>query len=220
MPPILLRAISGLCRAAACLALAACAAPPPAQLYVLSPSSQDQVLALAPAAASGTGRGAPAAAGRATSLLIGVAVSVPEYLDRPEIVQRSSPNEIKPVYSALWGESLTVATTRAMTENLTALLPMDDVLMLPSRSTKSFDYQVNLDLYRFETDPSGRSIVTGRWSITDMSGIEQASGRVSHLEPVDGTGNAAVAAAMSRNLAAVSDEISVAVRKLPPPRRL
>jgi uncharacterized lipoprotein YmbA len=212
-----------LCQAAICLWLAACAPPPPTQLYVLnSPVARpgDQVLSLAPAPDSKAVRSPSTAPKNATSLLIGVAVTVPEYLDRLEIVQRSSPNEIKPAYSALWGENLTIAATRAMVENLTVQLPTDDVITLPSRSTKSFDYQVNLDLYRFETDPSGMSILTGRWSITDMEGTERASGRVAHSEPIGGTGYAAVAAAMSRNLAAVSEEISTAIRAAPLRRKL
>src|SRR5262249_49672322 len=149
--------------------------------------------------------------------VIGVAVTVPDYLDRLDVVERTSANELKPVYNVQWGEHLGVTAASAVTENLAAHLPSDDVITLPARGSRSLDFQVNLDLTRFERDASGTSVMTGRWSIADASGNERARARVHLSEKIDGTGYDAMAAAMSRNLAAVSAEIARALSKITTP---
>jgi uncharacterized lipoprotein YmbA len=185
---------------------------PPSQLYLLSsipPAPQTQA-----AAASGSSR--PSAAGaHANGPVVGVSVTIPEYLDRTDIIERTSANELKPNYDAQWGENLAVTASRVVSDNLTTLLPSDDIMMLPSRSRRRFDYQVNLDLTRFESDPQGISTLAGRWSISDAEGVEKASGHVLRTEPANGAGYDAMAAAMSRNLAAVSSDIANALQRLP-----
>ena len=193
--------------------LAAGCQSPPSRLYLLSsiPATPQPQAA---AAASGSSRPAPAAA-HANGPVIGVSVTIPEYLDRTDIIERTSANELKPVYDAQWGENLAVTAARTVSDNLATLLPSDDIMMLPSRSRRSFDYQVNLDLTRFESDPQGISTLAGRWSISDSEGVEKASGHVLRKEPASGPGYDAMAAAMSRNLAAVSSDIANALQRLP-----
>lgn len=197
--------------------LAAGCSSAPSQLYLLSavpatPANRAQ----ADAAPAGYGSSRPAGGSRRSATpTIGVAVTIPEYLDRTDVMERTSANELKPVYSAQWAESLAVASTRAVSENLMTLLPSDDIIALPSRSRRAFDYQVNLDLTRFESDPKGVSTLAGRWSISDGEGTEYASGRVFRSEQAGADGYGAMAAAMSRNLAAVSGEVAAALQRLP-----
>src|SRR6185437_3201705 len=132
------------------------------------------------------------------------------------ILKRTSANEVKPDYSAQWGENLSVTAARALAENLERMTPSDDILMLPSRSRRNFDYIVNLDLSRFESDAQGRSVLEGRWSISEHDGTELASGRARRADQAAGPGYDAMAAAMSRNLAAVSADIAHALRGASP----
>lgn len=207
----------------ALLLLAACSSPP-AKVYVLSstiaPPHQTAAQSDLTSAGSGSSRvvgGAmPADAPR-----VGVNVSVPEYADHTHMVERTSANELKPLYDAQWAENPAVTATRTVTEDLAALLPSDDVLMLPSRSGRGLDYEVRLDLTRFESDAQGTSILRGRWSILDSEGKERARGRVALSEQAAKGGYEDMAAAMSRNLAAVSADIAAALQRLsaePPPR--
>ncbi len=204
------------------LFLAACSSPP-AQLYLLSSTvapSPHQTAAQPDLAGHGSSRpvgGAmPADAPR-----VGVNVSVPDYADHTHMVERTSANELKPLYDAQWAENPAVTATRTLTEDLTALLPSDDVLMLPSRSGRGLEYEVRLDLTRFESDARGASVLRGRWSILDSEGKERARGRVARSEQVGEGGYEEMAAAMSRNLAAVSADIAAALERLSaqsPPR--
>ncbi len=197
----------------------------PSHLYLLNsepPSPQLRTVATAQAGHDDLRYGSsspPSQQGRnhgaGNPLLLGVAVNVPEYLDRLEIVERSGTNEVTPKYDAQWAENLSVNATRTLVEDLSARLPSDDVIMLPSRSHQSIDYEVTLDLRKFESDAAGNSVMAGRWSIADSHGIERASGHVMRTEPAGQPGYEAMAAAMSRNLGAVSDEVTAAVQKLP-----
>lgn len=196
------------------LAIAGCSSPP-AQLYLLSsaaPAPQDHPAATAGFVGQGSSR-MPAGT-RAAGSVVGVTVTVPGYLDRLDIVQRTTANEIKPDYSAQWGESLSTTASHAVADNLTSLLPSDDVVILPSRVRRSYDYQVTLDLARFESDQGGRSVLAGRWSIADRDGNERAGGRVLHEEQAEPGSYDRMAAAMSRNLAAASADIAAALQKL------
>ena len=176
----------------------------PSQLYVLNSAvSAPQNLARAetvvPASIPST---------QARSRLIGVVVTVPDYLDRLDIVERIGSNELKPTYSAQWGEHLATTATRAVAEDLIALLPSDEVVMSPSSGHRTADYQVSVDFIQFESDVGGQAIATGRWSIADRDGTERMSGRIKRSEPASDKGYAAMAAAMSRNLAAISVDIA------------
>jgi uncharacterized protein len=188
----------------------------PAELYVLSAQ---------PAPESGTPSQAKLAADRSAPRspnsgkpirTVGIAVSVPEYLDRAEIVERASANELKPSYNAQWGESLSIDAARVVSEDLEALLPSANVVMLPSRARRSIDYEVNVNLVRFESDAAGSAMVVGEWTIGASDGHELASGRFRHSEPLAQAGFAAMAAAMSRNLAAVSVDVANALGRLRP----
>jgi hypothetical protein len=151
--------------------------------------------------------------------LVGVSATVPEYLDRLDIVERANGNELKPNYSAQWAENLAVTTSRAFAEDLSTLLPTVDIVMLPSRAHREVDYQLTLELSRFESDSTGRSTLAGRWSIADGSGIERGNGRLLLADTAKPGDYAAMAAAMSRNLAGASAEIARALLRLDPPLR-
>jgi len=193
--------------------LSASASPPPGHTPTQS-AGTDIASGSSRARGAGTSRASNASRRTATPL-VGVSVTVPEYLNRLDIVERVSANEAKPIHTEQWGEDLSVAATRAVAENLTMLLPAQDVIMLPARSARSPDYQVNLDLIRFESDAEGQSVLTGRWSIADAAGVERASGRAAYSERTTGAGYPAMAATMSRNLGAVSRDIAAALRGLP-----
>jgi len=145
----------------------------------------------------------------------GVTVTVPEYLDRLDVVRRTSENVLQPNYNVQWGEGLAVTATRALAEDLAGLLPFADFMSMPSRTRQMIDFQIHLDLDRFESEANGVSVLVGRWTVTDSAGNERASGRVSRNEPLEKKNDSeAMAAAMSRNLWTVSVEIAEVCRQL------
>jgi uncharacterized lipoprotein YmbA len=203
---------SALAALPALLGVLGCSSPP-SQVYLLSSSVPAPAVAGAVPISSGSSQ--PRRSGQRQGPLVDVVVTVPEYLDRLDIMQRSGANELKPDYNAQWGEPLAVTATRALTENLAAAVPADDIVMLPTRSSRRFDYQVNLDLTRFECDAAANCVLAGRWGIIDRDGNERANGRVQRSQKAEGEGYTGMAAAMSRNLAGVSADIAAALQRLP-----
>ena len=166
-------------------------ASPDTQHYVLSPTIE------APAG----GAASPAAA-----LVVGVGpVSLPAYLDRPQVVMRSAPDRLDIREFAQWGEPLRDAVTRVVAGNLGRLLPDSRVVTFPWRSAEKIRYQVTLDIEQMDGPAGGDVTLDTRWRILDQSGTEVA-GRVSRLSEPAGSGTAA--AAMSRALGALSRDIA------------
>jgi len=190
--PALVAAIVG-------LFLAACAQTQPSRFYTLSGLPDDA----APSSAS-------------SELAIGVGpISLPNYLDRPEIVRRATPNQFQVAEFDRWGEQLGDVFPRVMAENLSVLLATDRVFLLPQRRDTTIDYQVEVQVTRFDADVDGPAILAARWEIFDNDGKSLAVDRSTFTESVGSEGYGAVATAMSQTVAALSREIASAITSLP-----
>ena len=181
------------------LLLAACAQTLPSRFYTLSGLPDDA----APSAAS-------------SDLAIGVGpISLPNYLDRPEIVRRATANQFQFAEYDRWGEPLGDVFPRVMAENLSELLATDRVFLLPQRRATTIDYQVEVQVTRFDADVGGPAILAARWEIYDDDGKSLFIDRSTFTETVDGEDYGAVATAMSQTVAALSREIATAITALP-----
>jgi uncharacterized protein len=181
------------------LLLAACAQTQPSRFYTLSGLPDDA----APSSAS-------------SELAIGVGpISLPNYLDRPEIVRRATPNQFQVAEFDRWGEQLGDVFPRVMAENLSVLLATDRVFLLPQRRDTTIDYQVEVQVTRFDADVDGPAILAARWEIFDNDGKSLAVDRSTFTETVGSEGYGAVATAMSQTVAALSREIASAITSLP-----
>jgi uncharacterized protein len=193
-----------LCFAALALAslVAACAPATPTRFYTLSGL---------PTPPRDTG-------GLAAGRFVGVGpIALPAYLDRPQIVTRTAANQAHLAESDNWVEPLATMVPRVLVDNLALLLGTDDVVVLPQQRDIRFAYQVQIDVNRFDVDSSGRAILDARWYVlADDTGNVTASGRSTITEPASDPGDyAEVAAAMSRALGAMSQEIATAILAKP-----
>jgi hypothetical protein len=180
--------------AVAVLGTAACIggrASPATQHYVLSPVIE--------VASGGT-------ASPAGPLVVGVGpVTLPAYLDRPQMVIRAAPDLIEVREFEQWGEPLRDGVTRVVAVNLARLLPGSRVVAFPWRSTEAIGCQVILDIGQMDGPAGGSVALDARWRVLDRSGSEVAA-RVSRLSEPAGTGT--TAAAMSRALGVLSHDIA------------
>lgn len=189
---------------AAPLLLSGCSESKPSRFFVLTPL----------AATTDTG-------GRGPALGVGPVV-IPQYLDRPEIVTRSSDNQLQLAEFDQWGGRIGDNITRALAENLSGILKTDRVSIFPWTDSSALTDQISVDITQFERDPSGAVTLTAFWNIADaQSGKILVNGRSNIQKPVGATSAgadayAAIAAAMSEALASLSQEIAAAISKLPP----
>ncbi len=172
-----------------------CASSPPSQFYTLSATAAP---ALAPVAQPGY------------RIVVGPA-TVPDSLDRPQLVVRMSENRVTLVEHARWAEPLSSAIPAVLAEDLGRLLNSSAVMAYP-QNPEHFDYQVLIEVLRFDSVPDDAATVEVAWTLRAPDG-ESRFGRTLVRERVDSTGYEALAAAHSRALRAVSAAIADAVRR-------
>jgi uncharacterized lipoprotein YmbA len=206
------------------LALSACVASPPPRLYVLSSMTSPGTAPPGPAlaAAAESGSGSSSVPRRSTVTTIGVApVSVARYLDRPEIIVRRSPNELQILEDDRWAEPIADNATRALVENLSAMLSQSRIAPLPLRGSQRPAYELSLDITAFEVDETGAAVLAGDWVLIDpATGAARAGGRLNKATAVGReAGGDAIVSAMSRNLVEASEDIARDIAAIGPPAR-
>ena len=184
------------------IALSGCSTPAvPTRLYVLTPLTQVEPASRAP----GVG-----------DVTIGVGpVEVPQYVNRPEIVTGRDSPVLQSAALAEWAEPLRDGFTRVLAENLSLLLATERVAIFPWQSGV-LEYQVVVHVIQFLGQPGGDVALVAFWSLLGKQGQEVLSKKSSFREPTGGQDYEALAAAMSRTVAALSRAIAVAISALPP----
>jgi uncharacterized lipoprotein YmbA len=170
--------------------LAGCASSQPARFYTLS-----------------AGAGPAVGSSAARTLVVGP-VSLPELVDRPQLVRQSRAGEVTILEQQRWAEPLRVGVPRVVAENLAALLggwrvsTREEALGRP-------DCRVALDVRRLEAGATVVRLET-LWAVVCEDG--RRLGRSVSEEAVDGAEPAAVVAAQGRALDSMSREIASALR--------
>lgn len=187
--------------ATACLAyglaaglLCGCRSPSPS-FYTLSP---DESLVRSGAA-------------RIVSVVIGP-VTVPDLVDRPQIVTRVATNEVSVDEFARWAQPLKVDIGRVIAADLGMLLNAQQVSVFDSAVDPLTAWHVRLDVMRFESVPGQDVTVDVQWAVRPPGKARPVSGRSVVREPVSGPGVEPLVAAHDRALASVSRDIAAAMQ--------
>lgn len=180
----------------------ACASNAPSRFYVLS-------------SLTATG-GETEMAGDGRSLTIGVGpVEFPAYLDRQEIVTRVSANELHLAGFNEWAEPLKDNFTRVLVENLSVMLSKDLFTIFPFRGPEPIDYQVRVEVIRFDGRLGGDASLLTRWTIVGEDDKKiLLTKKSAFTEATGGPGYKALVAAQSRTVEALSREIAGAIKGL------
>ncbi len=139
-------------------------------------------------------------------------IEIPDYLDRPHIVTRTSLNELRVSDFDKWAGSLKIDIARVLSENLSALLSTERVYAYPWKSHISIKYQIVVDVTRFDGSPGGDVLLKANWSILGENGKKALLLDSSSLnEQIKGKEYNALVAAESRVLADLSRDIAAAI---------
>jgi hypothetical protein len=122
------------------------------------------------------------------------------YLDRSDIVIRDSQNQIRLAEFSQWAGPLQENFSRVLAENLSVLLTTDRVGIFPGTRAMSFDFNVTVNVTRFDGMPGKQADLRARWGILD--------------KPTENDSLEALIAAESRTLADLSREIAAAIKTL------
>ena len=189
-------------------ALAGCGSDKPTRLYVLS-ATTEQSATMSP---------------QGTAIGVGP-ITLPKYLDRPQIVIGVSANQLSQANLDQWGGDLNDNISRVLATNLSNLLGTERVSFYPWKDRAPIDFQVTMDVSKFESEADGSTVLSVFWSVVNPNdgtvlemhrstyrdagkGVEASTpGTTAGDRPYD-----AAVAAMSRNLGLLSHDIAKAIR--------
>ena len=150
------------------------------------------------------------------SMAIGIGpVTLPEYLDRPQIVTRTSDNGIQLADFDQWAEPLKENVSRILAENLSQMLSTNNVSIFPWKSSDKIDYQVLIEIVNFEGKLGDNALLTVRWAILGDDGKRVLLKRKSNFKESVGSGDYEVlVSAMNKMLEDFSREIAETIKGL------
>jgi uncharacterized lipoprotein YmbA len=180
---------------AATVLLAGCGSSPVTRFYTLSPAAPP------PAAAP---------AGRPVVVALS-SVTLPDGVDRPQIVLRGTGNQVTFSEFERWVGSLKDEIALAVADGLKQELGGASVFVGPLGVGMSADVSVLLHVQRFDSVLGDAATVEVAWQVIPAKGAAR-TGLTSAREATGGPGYGALVAAHSRALKAVSREIAAAVR--------
>jgi uncharacterized lipoprotein YmbA len=190
-----MRRLVALTISCALVILAAGCASTPSRFYTLS-------------AATG-----PAATSSDLSVVVGP-VSVPAEVDRPEIVVTTGPNQVRLEEFNRWASPLQNNISRAVAENLVAMLGTPHVTLSPQTLSADADYRVAIEVQSFKSTPGEAAALDAVWTVSRTKDGKSQTGRTTVREAVQEKGYDALAAAHSRAVARLSQDIADAVQAL------
>ena len=107
-----------------------------------------------------------ASPGQPVSIGIGPVV-IPEVLDRPQIVSRTGPNKLRIDEFHRWAGKLDRNFARVVAENISVMLPTEQVDVYPWDADFNPQYQITFDIQHFEGRQDQDVVLEVFWKIID-----------------------------------------------------
>jgi uncharacterized protein len=140
---------------------------------------------------------------------------LPAYLDRPQIVTRVNPNELKLAEFDNWAEPLQDNVARVLVENISRLLCTESVVIFPWKKSSHIDYQIDIKIVWMDGKLGEKAILVTQWTIIDASGKSVLlTEKSQYTESVTETTYSALVAAHSRLIATFSHDIAQGIKSL------
>jgi uncharacterized lipoprotein YmbA len=177
--------------------VAGCGKSPPTRFYLLnglpSPAQEAKTPAGEPCVSIGVGP-----------------VSVSDYLDRPQIVSRVTPNELKLAEFDHWAEPLSQMISRVLADHLTSLLCTKTVIVFPWKGSVNVDFQVEVGIIRLDGSLGSNAVLDAQWMVFGLKDAKKmlVSRKMSFTVSTGGADYRTLVSAQSRALSDLSREIA------------
>jgi uncharacterized protein len=148
-----------------------------------------------------------------TSAAIGLGpIQLPEYLDRPELLIRTSPNEFELSERDRWAEILTDNFRHVLANDLTNLLGTTNIVQYPWYPGTRLDYVVQIQVQHFEAGTNQTAELAAHWELRTPETEQMLASREAQFSRrlTSLTGDAA-AAGLSEDVAALAAQISLTI---------
>ena len=94
-----------------------------------------------------------------------VSLRLPQYLERPQIVTRTSENRLKLEEFHQWGGNLRKNMIRVIAKNLSQLLATPNITCTPNRSSTPQDFRIILEVMYFEKRYDNKVHLSVQWRL-------------------------------------------------------
>lgn len=139
-------------------------------------------------------------------------VTLPDLLDRPQLVVRTSPNQVDIIESHRWAESLKSEIPRIIAGNMALLLKPARVSASSQGGGLEAEYRILIDIQRLDMTDGEGVILDALWTVRRAAGGEPKAGRFVISERAPTAGYEALVAAQSRALASFSRDLASVLR--------
>ncbi|RNC64549.1 MAG: membrane integrity-associated transporter subunit PqiC [Desulfuromonadales bacterium] len=146
-------------------------------------------------------------------------VTLPDLLDSPQLVVRTTTNRVDILEMHRWAEPLKSQIPRIIAADLTVLLNQARVSAYPQNAGLDAEYRILVDIQRFEMTAGEGVALDALWSVRRTGEDATKNGRSVVSEPAGAAGYDALVAAQSRALAVLSRDLAQALRAVAAPPR-
>jgi uncharacterized lipoprotein YmbA len=151
----------------------------------------------------------------ARQLWVGVGpLQIPDYLQRSGIATRVGPTQVRYSQVNRWAEPLEELFPRVLAQDLSTSLSTNQVVLFPWPGNMRIDYQVQVNVERFELTAQDQAVLAASWIIKDpLTGQILASGETNESRPA-GSDAAAATSALSQALGAMANSLASRILQL------
>lgn len=180
------------------------------------PAQKDttQFFILTPAPGNASSGSPRSASHRGLSVGLGP-IDFPGYLKRREIVTRTSGDQLHLSPNKLWAESLDSNFQRVLSQDLSVQLGTQRIILFPWYGRPQIDYQVEVQVHRFDTDDTNRSQLDARWIIKDGRTGRELLANESNISGTVSASDTAGSEALSSDVNILSVRIAQSLLGLP-----
>ncbi len=98
-----------------------------------------------------------------------VAIHLPQYLDRPQIVSRTASSRLRLSESHQWGGNLRKNLIRSMMSNLSQLLNTAQIRSSARRNSNKPDFRLEVEIMEFEKAIDDKIHLTAKWQLREVA---------------------------------------------------
>jgi uncharacterized lipoprotein YmbA len=153
-----------------------------------------------------TGAAPPASSSSELSVAVGP-VTIPASVDRPQIVVTVSPNRVRLEEFDRWAAPLQNDIARA-------IVGTPRVMLASAPVTASVEYRAIIEIQRFESVPGDAATLEAVWAVSRTKDGKSQTGRTTAREATADGSFDALAAAHSRAIGRLSQDLANAVREI------
>ena len=185
------------------MVVAGCGTSKPSQLYLLRSLRESEA-------------GVSTTADKLGPTVLVGPVTLPAYLNRAQVVTLAGDREVVLDEVTRWAEPLQENFSRVLVENLSLLLNTPEVYAFDRRGSTPVDFQIIIDVTRFDTVAQGDAYLTAFWRVVGKSSKAPIIKRKSVFHAAaSSAGITQILDAQNQTLTEFSRELAAAIQSLP-----